>query len=74
MSYMLPVTLKRFNAVDWGKLKAHVAEHGDGLEDAVDALNTQREILRNTTERTENVLSQYYKCVFFLPSDLSVHR
>jgi hypothetical protein len=70
---MLPITLKRFNAVDWKKLESHVSEQDESLGSAVAALNTQREILRATTERTENILSQYYKCVDSLHSLLSIH-
>lgn len=63
MSYLLPITLKRFNSVDWKNFQAFVAEQIDGAEAAVSKLSTQREVLRATTERTENVLSQYFQYV-----------
>ena len=61
MSYLLPITLKRFNTVDWKNFQAFIEESIDGAEAAVSKLSTQREVLRATTERTENVLSQYFQ-------------
>lgn len=71
MSYLLPITLKRFNSVDWKNFQAFVAEQIDGAEAAVSKLNTQREVLRATTERTENVLSQYFQYVKSTPGNIS---
>lgn len=61
MSYLLPITLKRFNSVDWKAFQTFISEQIDGADVAVGKLTTQRELLRATSERTENILSQYYQ-------------